>query len=496
MANHHPRRRIAPVVISCGVPSLLVATLLSCSPINTTAPKIADSTRLSLADIASSGGDVESARTILKAAAEQDPDNTEVQLRYAGALLDAGRPGEASSVAAKALSRHPQDTALALKVGQMQLKAKDAAGAAATFETAAGHGADSVAALNGLGVARVQQGDLESATDSFRRAVTLNPNDFASRNNLALALVLQGRSSEALPMLVSLANEPGSPGRVRHNLALAYAEEGNTREAAAVLADVVGPTAALQEASSLAIVKRSSPASIMNQLAPVELLGPGVPRQNAMSTVSPQALAPQALAPQAVAPNLPAPQSGVPRAAAASQPVQPQVATAPKQGYTATPLPSAPAPKAVTSPDGASLSGPTHVFVASRVEASTSWRETRIPQRLVTMRQPQPQPEAIAHQFAAVTADEPPPEPPAVHSGHVRVRIAAAPTHGAALALWDNLTNREPDLLGDRKPVISRREGGPGGRWRLGASGFQDVSAAENFCRELRARGPECAVGL
>jgi Flp pilus assembly protein TadD len=404
MAFYRSTRDITPAAVAFGIPALLLSGLMGCSPINSTAPKISDSTRLTLADIASSGGDVESARSILKAAAEQEPNNAEVQFRYANALLEAGRPAEASAVGGKVAAAHPQDIALALKVGQLQLLAKDAAGAAVTFDRAAAHTTDSVAALNGLGVARVQQGDLTSAADAFRRAVALRPSDLAARNNLALALVLQGRAGEAVPMLQSLANEPGSPGRVKHNLAMAYAEQGNTRQAAAVLTDVVGPAAALQEAASLAIVGQSSPASIMSQLAPVELLGPGHAAASQTSSSTPGPAAPAPLAPQS----------------AVQQPEQPIVATAPRQEYRSAPLPPPQSSKAtVPVSDTAPALPPSRPL--SSAETSGRWHE---PKMLVVANGRPATDAEVARQFAA--ADAGAEAKPDRHTKPVRVQISEA----------------------------------------------------------------------
>jgi hypothetical protein len=121
------------------------------------------------------------------------------------------------------------------------------------------------------------------------------------------------------------------------------------------------------------------------------------------------------------------------------------------------------------------------------------WHESKT-QFAGKVRQATPQQAAL--QFTQFTDTSPEPPAPARSSGRVRVQIAAAPSEGAALALWHNLSDREPDLLADRKPVIRKRRGNTAAPWDLGTGGFQDAAAAEQFCRELRERGPDCAIGL
>jgi hypothetical protein len=80
--------------------------------------------------------------------------------------------------------------------------------------------------------------------------------------------------------------------------------------------------------------------------------------------------------------------------------------------------------------------------------------------------------------------------------GTIKVRIAAVPTRSAALTLWQNLAGMVPDLLTGRTPLVRMAKDHGHMGWRLGTGGFQDVAAAEQFCRRLRERGPNCTLGL
>jgi len=80
--------------------------------------------------------------------------------------------------------------------------------------------------------------------------------------------------------------------------------------------------------------------------------------------------------------------------------------------------------------------------------------------------------------------------------GQIKVRIAVVPSRSAAMALWQNLAGLVPDLLNGRTPLVRMEKDHGHAAWRLGTGGFQDAAAAEQFCRRLRERGPNCVIGL
>jgi Flp pilus assembly protein TadD len=454
---------------------------------------ITSATRMSIADIAASGGDTESARSILAAAAAADPKNGDVGIHYAQALLDSGRPQEAVAAARQVVDRAPRDAALVVRAAQLELRAGDPLTASAAFQSVATHGGGTPA-LNGLGVSRAQLGDLSGAEDAFRRAVELSPGDYAARNNLALALVLQGRAAEAVPMLQSLADEPGVPGRVKHNLALAYARQGNTDRAASVLAGVVSSAAASREVANFSTSRAESGTLVASRLAPAEIMdgrtsGPayaGIIPPPTGGSGQPVAIA---SAEPTAAPPRPAPVAIVAAApakvevAATSAPLSPREAAAPvllPATVVAGPVPRVITPSPVAQPPVLQASVVTPV-------AKPAPPPPPAPQQVATV-DTAPPPSAVGPASVAVT------EP--TDNGAIRVRIAAVPTQSAALAMWQNLTGLVPDLLTGRTPVVKMDQDNGKPAWRLGTGGFRDVAAAEQFCRKLRERGPNCTLGL
>jgi Flp pilus assembly protein TadD len=490
--------------------ALLVVGLAGCvqpSAEQSAANKINSATRLSIADIAASGGDTESARSILAAAAQADPKNGDVGLHYAQALLDSGRPQEAIAVARQVAGNSSHDPAMVVRAAQLELRAGDALTASTTFQSVVAHGGGGTPALNGLGVSRVQLGDLSGAEDAFRRAVMLTPGDYAARNNLALALVLQGRAAEAVPMLQSLADEPGVPGRVKHNLALAYARAGDTDQAATVLASVVSTSAASREVAAFTNMRADSGTMVASRLAPAEIMDgrtsgaayAGVIPPPTVASGAPVAVASAAPMDQKAADIHPAPVANVQTAPIAL------AAAAPKTTVSAAsaPLSDKDAAAPVLLP-ASIVSGPVpHVITPSPVTAASvvtpvakpaptsaplvATAPPPTPQHVATT-DPAPAPSAVGPASVAVT------EP--TDDGAIKVRIAAVPSQSAALALWQNLTGLVPDLLSGRTPLVKMEKDHGKFAWRLGTGGFQDVAAAEQFCRKLRERGPNCTLGL
>jgi Flp pilus assembly protein TadD len=480
-----------PVTDAARLVVVLGLSLAACSN-NPRIPDITASTRVSIADIAAEGGDTESARSIMAAAAAADPGNADLQLRYALAQLQAGRPDDAIGTARQTVERHPQEAAIAVRAAQLELRCGDPALASATFQAALAHGATGTAALNGLGVARVQLDDLPGAEDAFRKAIAVAPGDYAARNNLALSLVLQRRADEAVPMLQSLANEPGVPDRVRHNLALAYAQQGDTHQAATVLSEIVGGSAANREAAALGAARSDAPTALASRLAPVQVLQgktSGIPYAGKIpesaAIVKPvqtsAAPVPQNLAAAATPPVQLHAAPATPVVAAPITPLPQKVVTAqptvPPPASTGQPASELPSPNVIT-PTDPPLADPGAASVPPAPAAPPPTTPSAVPA-------PVPPPAT-----ANITVYEP------ADDGTIKVRIAAVPSRSAALTLWQNLVGMEPDLFNGRTPLV--REANERGHlaYHLGIGGFENVAAAEQFCRLVRLRGPNCRIGL
>jgi hypothetical protein len=94
---------------------------------------------------------------------------------------------------------------------------------------------------------------------------------------------------------------------------------------------------------------------------------------------------------------------------------------------------------------------------------------------------------------AAATARVAAPEAPAVASA-TTVQLAAFVDEAAARHEWDALSKRVPDLLGGKRPEISRTDAGGRVMFRLRTGGFNTVTDAVGFCAKMKAHGEECSI--
>jgi len=99
---------------------------------------------------------------------------------------------------------------------------------------------------------------------------------------------------------------------------------------------------------------------------------------------------------------------------------------------------------------------------------------------------------------AALAAPAPAPRPRAVALAAgpptLGVQLGAYLSEADALTMWRGLRDRNPELLGDRTPDVSRLDGSARTLYRLRATPFASATQARGLCAALRARGEECIV--
>jgi hypothetical protein len=85
-----------------------------------------------------------------------------------------------------------------------------------------------------------------------------------------------------------------------------------------------------------------------------------------------------------------------------------------------------------------------------------------------------------------------PAKPSAIPAGTSLVQLGAFDADAVATVQWNTLVARHKDLLGGKKPVIQKAKKGSKTFYRLRVQGFDNKTAANNFCTALKARGTDC----
>ncbi|MBR0652323.1 tetratricopeptide repeat protein [Roseomonas terrae] len=204
--------------------------------------------RMRVAAVAESHGQMDVALSMYGAAAAQEPDNAQAQMRLAGALTRAGNHAQAEQVLAAAVQRRPHERAMVVQLARLRLRSGQAGEALTLFDRVLAGDSRSVEALDGRGVALDLMGRHPEAQESYRRAQVLAPNSVSVANNLGLSLLLDNRPDEARAVLEPLARRPDATERVTANYGIALAATGDVVAARTVLGEAGGDVAALGEA--------------------------------------------------------------------------------------------------------------------------------------------------------------------------------------------------------------------------------------------------------
>ncbi len=141
------------------------------------------------------------------------------------------------------------------------------------------------------------------------------------------------------------------------------------------------------------------------------------------------------------------------------------------------PAPEVPAPQALKAQEQKAAAPPQPVAASAPVAPAVQ-----------AVAPPEPKPAAPAR-LAAVVKTAP---APVAHGA--QVQLAAVGSEEAAHAEWQRLGKKLPDLLGNRKPDVSKIAHDGKTFWRLRTGGFASAADAASFCDKAKAKGVGCAV--
>jgi len=209
--------------------------------------------RLRVADAAEASGDRQTAISMYTAAANNSPDDTQVQLRSAEGLARNGSMEDASAILARRLKATPHDADLQRTLGAIQVMSGEPARAVLTLtEVLAINPHDTKAMVNkAVAFDILHKHDL--AQDLYRKALLDAPDDVTINNDLALSLLLSGRRDEARLTMLPFHDSPNLSERIKTNVGILDAASGHPVEAGQILGSRIGASdlASLTQAVSM-----------------------------------------------------------------------------------------------------------------------------------------------------------------------------------------------------------------------------------------------------
>ncbi|MGD9617955.1 MAG: tetratricopeptide repeat protein [Alphaproteobacteria bacterium] len=196
-----------------------------------TAAPVSHEALMRIAAAARGGGDLDTAVSLYRRAAELDPADPAPFAAAGDTLVEMGRINEAIVAYRAALTREPRDPASLRGLARAYLRSGKPELALEPLGVAHAQTPDDPKLLQLLGVAEDFTGRHAAAQTRYSRGLDLAPGDRGLSVNLALSLALSGRYGDAVAVLSPIALGPAGTPSERQNLALIYALQGDAAAA-------------------------------------------------------------------------------------------------------------------------------------------------------------------------------------------------------------------------------------------------------------------------
>ncbi|HEX8442490.1 MAG TPA: SPOR domain-containing protein [Allosphingosinicella sp.] len=408
----------------------------------------------------------------------------------AQSAVQAGKLGEALSLAERTVELSPRDVGYRMLLGDLYLKNGRFASAETSFSDVVALDSGNVRGTLSLSLSMIAQGKNLLATAELEKLEGI-----AAPGDLGLAYALAGQHGRARTLLESAASEPKATGRVRQNLALAYALAGDWQKARVTAAQDVSPTELSNRLAHWATL--ASPADSYTQVAALLGVTPaadsGQPLRLALAAPEGSAVAYAEAAPapvQAVAP-VPVVVAAAPVQAVAPAPVV--VAAAPVQAAAPAPVvvASVPVPDKVAAVAALAATPVTPAELPVQFAAAAEDLVKASPAVIKASLSVGTVPVAAFKPARLVKLDA---RPGKIGTGRFVVQIGAYRNLNQANRAWGEAARRY-GIGADKQPLSTTVTlPGRGTFYRLSVAPFEAPGQAARVCQTIRTRGGACFV--
>ena len=416
---------------------LCTLALTGCSFVST--GPVSENASIRVAEAALNAGTPQVALQVVQHILDRSPDDVPALLARGDALTQLGQNDKAIEPFERALHIDHRSIRGQIGLGRIRLTT-DPTEAANLFRAVLSAEPSNAIALTDLGIALDLLGRHTEAQPYYRQAMMGNPGNVAVQVNLALSLAMAGDTAIALRMVEPLAKDRTAPVKLRHNYAAILTMAGRDAEATQMLRQDMAPSqinealTGFRQGASQTSARPSSETQVKVQPPPIPQVA------KAKSEIGPAALA--------SAPTNPAP--------------MPVVLT-----------PSQTAASLIVTQTSAHLNAPPTM---ERAMGTT----VPVPLALLPIQAEQPaiRPLRLRQATGIVPGS--------------RVQLGAFGSEAAAIAEWKRLHKRMPRLLAGRESTITSTVQRGRTFWRLRTGGFDDRSAASDFCSQVRSEKAKC----